>query len=53
MHQQIVIQTNNEKITQSLTHEGCWIFKPKSGGWYSINASEEYIRNTYEDQEDL
>jgi len=48
MSKQLIIQTSHYKITQSLSHEDCWVFKCKGGGWFSIHASEDYIRSTYD-----
>jgi len=51
---QLRITTTQMTITQSSYDEEEWIFKilkPKGvENWFSLRASEDYIRNTYENQ---
>jgi len=38
-----MIETKQYKISPSTSHKGWWIFRVKAGGWFSINATEDWI----------
>ncbi len=45
-----MIETPAYYITQSMSHDGMWIFKvKKDGSFFSINADEVYIRMNYDE----